>query len=280
MAGRRGDAPFKPGAQNGRLCCVHHQLAPFGPWSRARVLGTFGVVRQRLSQRPRRWQMLGCFPRGDDIEASCRGFLNAEDAKRRQQLRARGEACSGHLAQPRGGVGGQLSRWVRSADIPRGGTGEHGAPLASLCQIDGRISSALVPRGRSEITHPPMSTKSSPGRLAHDRTSELCMHSSAPATVLELSAGYWNSPAAHTTYRAVSFSKFARGAQHDFPPFSLPASTPGLLCKILDSWNGLEVAETPTLKSGGPPFTPSAWTETTSVIVRTRSSAALASAFR
>ena len=125
-------------------------------------------------------------------------------------------------------------------------------------------------QGWLEITHPPMSTKSSPGSLAHDRTLELCMHSSAPATALELStAGYWNSPAAHTTYRAVSFSVVRAGRR-----------SPGLLCKILDSWNGLEVAEIPTLKSGGPPSTPCAWTETTSVIVRTRSSAALASTFR
>eukprot|EP00964_Phaeocystis_antarctica_P118109 scaffold81933_cov64-Phaeocystis_antarctica.AAC.2 len=82
--------------------------------------------------------------------ASCRRFLHPEDAKRRQKLRARGEACSGHLAQPRRSVGCQLSGRVRRAHIPRGGRGKHGAPLSCFRQIDGRISSALEPKGTSE----------------------------------------------------------------------------------------------------------------------------------
>ena len=91
------------------------------------------------------------------------------------------------------------------------------------------------------------------------------MQSSAPSTAPELSvsAGYWNSPAAHTTYRVVSVSVASAG-----PVRRLPGSL------------GLEAGETPTLKRGGPPFTPSAWTETTSVCVRTHSLASLTSAFR
>ena len=120
-------------------------------------------------------------------------------------------------------------------------------------------------RDRAETTYPPMTTKSSPGRLAHDCTRELCMQSSVPGTAPELAAfaGYWNSPAAHTTYRAASVSVAPAG-----PVRRLPGSL------------GLEAAEIPTLKSGGPPFTPSAWTETTSVCVRTHSLASLASALR
>eukprot|EP00966_Prymnesium_polylepis_P113688 2628575-Prymnesium_polylepis.1 len=98
MAGSGGNAPFKPGAQHRRLSRVHHQLASFGTCRGAR--GTADLAHDRLSQRPWRWQSLGCFPFGDDIEAARRRLLHAHDAKWRQELRARGEACSGHLAQP------------------------------------------------------------------------------------------------------------------------------------------------------------------------------------
>ena len=75
---------------------------------------------------------------------------NAEHQKfpqRRQEPRARGEAFSGHLAQPLRSVRCQLGRRVWSVDVPRGGRGEHGAALASLGQIDRSISPALVPGG-------------------------------------------------------------------------------------------------------------------------------------
>ena len=155
VSGRCGDAPFKPCAQHGRLRSVHHQLAPFGTRRRAEILSGaailgagVGVGRQRLPQRPLRWRAcLGCFPCGDDIEASCCRLLHPQDAKRRQEPRARGEAFSGHLAQPLRSVRCQLGRRVWSVDVPRGGRGEHGAALASLGQIDRSISPALVPGG-------------------------------------------------------------------------------------------------------------------------------------
>ena len=54
-----------------------------------------------------------------------------------------------------------------------------------------------------------MTTKSSPGSSFQLRTLELCLQSSAPGKngSCSLALGYWNSPAAHTTYRAciVSF---------------------------------------------------------------------------
>ena len=132
-----------------------------------------------------------------------------------------------------------------------------------LCEVENELCdrSGVGDRGRAETTYPPMTTKSSPGRPAHEGTRELCMQSSAPTTApaLSASAGYWNSPAAHTTYRAASVSVAPVG-----PVRRLPGSA----------------RESPTLKSGGPPFTPSAWTETTSVCVRTHSLASLASAFR
>ena len=108
----------------------------------------------------------------------------------------------------------------------------------------------------AEVTHPPMTTKSSPGRVAHDGTRELCMHSSAPgmAPANCVSAGYWNSPAAHTTYRAVSF--FGSASKR----------LPGLV-------------RTTTLNRGSP-SSPTSLTEVTSVSVRTRRLAAPASAFR
>ena len=97
-----------------------------------------------------------------------------------------------------------------------------------------------------------MSTKSSPGWSAHERTRELCTQCSAPATLPELfSRGYWNSPAAHTTYRAVSLS-LARDCLR-----GTGASPRGLL-------------RTPTLKSGALNMSsPTASTEMTSVSVRT-----------
>lgn len=94
--------------------------------------------------------------------------------------------------------------------------------------------------GLAEITHPPMITKSSPGSLTHDRTCELCRQSSVPTMLQELTFGYWNSPAAHTTYRAVSFSVAA---------FLPRAASPGVN----------SASPTPTLKL----FAPSASTEIT-----------------
>mmetsp|Transcript_42766 Transcript_42766/g.137861 ORF Transcript_42766/g.137861 Transcript_42766/m.137861 type:complete len:202 (+) Transcript_42766:356-961(+) len=46
-----------------------------------------------------------------------------------------------------------------------------------------------------------MTTKSSPGSSFQLRTSELCRQSSQPGKRGPLARGYWNSPAAQTTYR-------------------------------------------------------------------------------
>jgi len=65
-----------------------------------------------------------------------------------------------------------------------------------------------------------MSTYSSPGISFHERTRELCVQSPAPAKASGLSRGYWNSPAAQTTYRdrLVASSPAARTRTLKPPP--------------------------------------------------------------
>mmetsp|Transcript_32731 Transcript_32731/g.55971 ORF Transcript_32731/g.55971 Transcript_32731/m.55971 type:complete len:323 (-) Transcript_32731:752-1720(-) len=147
------DGPLEAGAQHGRLGSVQHQLGPLGAVTSACLGGLVapGVAHDRASQRRRRRLGLGCLPLGHDVEAPFRRLLHPLDAKRRQELRARGEAGRGHLAKPVRGVRRQLDGRVRILDVPRGGRGEHGGALASLGQVEGRVDTALVPADDHEV---------------------------------------------------------------------------------------------------------------------------------
>mmetsp|Transcript_54393 Transcript_54393/g.122992 ORF Transcript_54393/g.122992 Transcript_54393/m.122992 type:complete len:408 (-) Transcript_54393:717-1940(-) len=144
--GRRRHAPREAGAEQWGLRSAQCELGPLCAVACCR--GRPGRVEGGAELAA--WVLDGWPPPcAHEISTGFVGGLHRDDAKRREQARRHGRRA--RSTHPLGGVGRELSRGVRSHDVPVRRRGDDSAALAARGEVRRSIHSTLIPTNHNKI---------------------------------------------------------------------------------------------------------------------------------
>mmetsp|Transcript_54394 Transcript_54394/g.122996 ORF Transcript_54394/g.122996 Transcript_54394/m.122996 type:complete len:403 (-) Transcript_54394:715-1923(-) len=144
--GRRRHAPREAGAEQWGLRSAQCELGPLCAVACCR--GRPGRVEGGAELAA--WVLDGWPPPcAHEISTGFVGGLHRDDAKRREQARRHGRRA--RSTHPLGGVGRELSRGVRSHDVPVRRRGDDSATLAARSEVRHSVHSTLIPTDYNKV---------------------------------------------------------------------------------------------------------------------------------